>query len=81
MNPNIYIVIKQARVNVPESYIRYGFVVEGDFVAYADKFVDGHHGEPGRGRRRKTLGGQGPRARPLPRPRPNLHKVRKGIKK
>jgi hypothetical protein len=39
MNPNVYIVIKQARVNVPESYIRYGFVVEGDFVAYADKFV------------------------------------------
>jgi hypothetical protein len=39
MNPNIYVVIKQARVNVPESYIRYGFVVEGDFVAYAGKFV------------------------------------------
>jgi len=39
MNPNIYIVIKKARVNVPESYIRYGFVVEGDFVAYAGKFV------------------------------------------
>ena len=39
MNPNIYIVIKQARVNVPESYIRYGFVVEGDFVAYVGKFV------------------------------------------
>ncbi len=39
INPNIYIVIKKARVDVPESYIRYGFVVEGDFVAYADKFV------------------------------------------
>jgi len=26
-------------VNLPESYIRYGYVVEGDFVAYADKFV------------------------------------------
>lgn len=39
INPNIYIVIKKARVNVPESFIRYGFVVEGDFVAYADKFV------------------------------------------
>jgi hypothetical protein len=39
INPNLYIVIKQARVNVPESYIRYGFVVEGDFVAYAGKFV------------------------------------------
>lgn len=39
INPNIYIVIKKARVNVPESFIRYGFVVEGDFLAYADKFV------------------------------------------
>jgi hypothetical protein len=39
LNPNIYIVIKQARVNIPASYIRYGYVVEGDFVAYADKFV------------------------------------------
>ncbi len=39
INPNLFIVIKKARVNVPESYIRYGFVVEGDFVAYADKFV------------------------------------------
>jgi hypothetical protein len=39
INPNIYIIIKKARVDVPESYIRYGYVVEGDFVAYADKFV------------------------------------------
>ena len=39
INPNIYIIIKNARVNVPESYIRYSYVVEGDFVAYADKFV------------------------------------------
>lgn len=39
INPNIYIVIKKARVNVPDSFIRQGFVVEGDFVAYADKFV------------------------------------------
>ena len=39
INPNIYIVIKKARVDVPESVIRHGFVVEGDFVAYADKFV------------------------------------------
>lgn len=39
INPNIYIVIKRARVNVPESFIRYGLVVEGDFVAYAGKFV------------------------------------------
>lgn len=38
-NPNIYLVIKNARVDVPESYIRYGYVVEGDFAAYADKFV------------------------------------------
>ena len=39
INPNIYIIIKNARVNVPESYIRYSYVVEGDFVAYAHKFV------------------------------------------
>ena len=39
INPNLFIVIKKARVNFQESYIRYGFVVEGDFVAYADKFV------------------------------------------
>jgi hypothetical protein len=39
LNPNIYIIIKNARVNVPDSYIRYGYVVEGDFVAYAHKFV------------------------------------------
>ena len=39
INPNIYIVIKKARVDVPESFIRRGFVVEGDFMAYADKFV------------------------------------------
>jgi hypothetical protein len=39
INPNIYIVIKKARVDIPESLIRHGFVVEGDFVAYADKFV------------------------------------------
>lgn len=39
INPNIYIIIKNARLNVPESYIRYGFVVEGDFWAYAHKFV------------------------------------------
>jgi hypothetical protein len=39
INPNIYIIIKNARVNVPESYIRYSYVVEGDFLAYAHKFV------------------------------------------
>ena len=39
INPNIYIIIKNARVNVPESYIRYSYVVEGEFVAYANKFV------------------------------------------
>jgi hypothetical protein len=39
INPNIYIIIKKARVNIPESYIRYGYVVEGDFVAYAHNFV------------------------------------------
>ena len=39
INPNIYLIIKNARVNFPESYIRYSYVVEGDFVAYAHKFV------------------------------------------
>jgi len=39
INPNVYLIIKRARVNFPESYIRYGYVVEGDFVAYATKFV------------------------------------------
>jgi hypothetical protein len=39
INPNIYIIIKNARVNFPESYIRYSYVVEGEFVAYASKFV------------------------------------------
>jgi hypothetical protein len=39
INPNIYIVIKNARVNFPESFIRYSYVVEGEFTAYASKFV------------------------------------------
>ena len=39
INRNIYLIITHARVNVPESYIRYGFVVEGDYRAYAHKFV------------------------------------------
>ena len=39
INPNLYIIIKNVRVNIPESYIRYGYVVEGDFVAYANNFV------------------------------------------
>jgi hypothetical protein len=40
INPNIYLIIKRVRVNVPESYIRYGYVVEGDYVAYVQKFVN-----------------------------------------
>ena len=39
INPNIYIIIKNARVNIAESYIRYSYVVEGEFVAYVNKFV------------------------------------------
>jgi hypothetical protein len=39
LNPNIYLVVKNARVDFPESYIRQGLVVEGDYVAYAHKFV------------------------------------------
>ena len=40
LNPNIYIIVKNPRVNVPESFIRYSYVVEGDFLAYAHKFVN-----------------------------------------
>jgi hypothetical protein len=39
LNPNIYLVVKNARVDFPESYIRQGLVVEGDYLAYAHKFV------------------------------------------
>ncbi|MBM4274262.1 MAG: hypothetical protein FJ134_07365 [Deltaproteobacteria bacterium] len=39
LNPNIFIVVKNAKVNKTESFIRQNFVVEGDFQAYADKFV------------------------------------------
>ncbi len=39
INPNIYLIIKNVRVNFPESYIRYSYVVEGDYVAYAHKFA------------------------------------------
>lgn len=39
INPNIYLIIKRARVNFSESYIKYGYVVEGDYAAYANKFV------------------------------------------
>jgi hypothetical protein len=55
INPNIYLIMKRARVNYSESYIRYGYVVEGDFVGYADKFVHAileglERGNPGIGR-------------------------------
>jgi hypothetical protein len=49
INPNSYLVIKGARVNFPESYIRYGYVVEGDFAAYANKFVHAILGDLERG--------------------------------
>ena len=39
INPNIYLITKGGRVNFPESYLRYGYVVEGDYAAYADRFV------------------------------------------
>jgi hypothetical protein len=39
LNPNAYLIVKNVRVNFAESYIRYSYVVEGDFVAYANKFV------------------------------------------
>jgi hypothetical protein len=38
-NANTYLVVKNVRVNERESYLRSGLVVEGDFVAYAAKFV------------------------------------------
>jgi len=38
-NPNTYLVVKNVRVNEQESYRRQGLVVEGDFLAYAAKFV------------------------------------------
>jgi hypothetical protein len=40
INPNTYLIIKRPKVNFAESYIRYGYVVEGDYVAYAHRFVD-----------------------------------------
>jgi hypothetical protein len=39
LNPNLFLVVRHARVNWAESYIRGGYVVEGDFAAYAHKFV------------------------------------------
>ncbi len=39
INPNTFLIIKNPRVNVAESFIRYGYVVEGDYAAYAQKFV------------------------------------------
>ena len=38
-NPNTYLVVKNLKVNDRESYRRQGLVVEGDFQAYAAKFV------------------------------------------
>jgi hypothetical protein len=56
INPNLYLILKQARVNFPESYIRYAYVVEGDFVGYADKFVHAILG----GLERENTGGRQP---------------------
>jgi hypothetical protein len=78
INPNIYLVIQKARVNLPESFIRPGFVVEGDFLAYADKFVaaimEGLEGAAAREKERDKdnelgRGGQEPRV-PAPSPKP-----------
>jgi len=38
-NPNTYMVVKNLKVNERESYRRSGLVVDGDFLAYAAKFV------------------------------------------
>ncbi len=40
LNPNVYLVIKNPRGNVDDSFIRGTLVVEGDFVAFAHKFVE-----------------------------------------
>jgi hypothetical protein len=40
LNPNIYLLLKNPRVNVNDSLIRGKFVVEGDYVAFAHKFVE-----------------------------------------
>jgi hypothetical protein len=39
LNKNVFLIVKNARVDKPESYIRYGFVVQGDFGAYPQKYV------------------------------------------
>ncbi len=57
INPNIYLIIKNPRVNVEDSFIRYSIVVEGDYVAYVHKFVAAIM---------ETLEGPGARGEPRP---------------
>jgi hypothetical protein len=39
LNKNIYLVAKNARLNKTESYIKYWFVVEAEFLAFVDKYM------------------------------------------
>ncbi len=71
INPNLYIVIKNPKVNFQESYIRYGFVVEGDFVAYAHKFVTALLEELEAAAKDFGREGQGPPATYNPSPKPS----------
>ncbi len=69
-NPNVYLILKNVRVNFPDSYIRGGFVVEGDFQAYAQKFVEAIRETLENAAIREDLGppapvrGKGPEGRP-----------------
>lgn len=40
LNRNTYLVIKNPRVNYLDSYIKQNFVVEGDFFAYVQSYID-----------------------------------------
>lgn len=39
INKNIFLVARNVKLNKTESYIRYGFVVEGDYLAFAQKYL------------------------------------------
>lgn len=40
MNKNIFLVARNLKLNQTESYIRYGFVVEGDYLAFSQKYLN-----------------------------------------
>ena len=39
MNKHIFLVAKNVKLKQNESYIRYGFVVEGDYLAFSQKYL------------------------------------------